>query len=96
MSLYQEAYGYTMLRVFVDGFELWLGLLIVLMIVAVVRGAGRWVPRAALLSGAVFFLGFGLMNPDGWVADRNIDRFAADRQARHRLPRRPRPGRRPR
>jgi hypothetical protein len=23
----------------------------------------------------VFFLAFGLMNPDGWVAQRNIDRF---------------------
>ena len=75
MSLYQDAYGYTVLRVFVDGFELWLGLLIVLMIAAIVRGGGSWVPRAALLSGALFFLGFGLMNPDGWVAQRNIDRF---------------------
>ncbi len=26
MSLYQDAFGYTVLRVFVDGFELWLGL----------------------------------------------------------------------
>jgi len=75
MSLYQDAYGYTVLRVFVDGFELWLGLLIVLMIAAIVRGGGKWVPRAALLTGAVFFLAFGLMNPDGWVAERNIDRF---------------------
>lgn len=75
MSLYQDAYGYTVLRVFVDGFELWLGLLIVLMIAAIVGLAGRWVPRAALLSGAVFFLAFGLMNPDGWVANRNIERF---------------------
>ncbi|MFC7489840.1 MULTISPECIES: DUF4153 domain-containing protein [unclassified Knoellia] len=75
MSLYQEAYGYTVTRVFVDGFELWLGLLIVLMIAAIVRGSGRWVPRAALLTGALFFLGFGLMNPDGWVAQRNIERF---------------------
>ncbi|WP_353952809.1 DUF4153 domain-containing protein [Knoellia sp. S7-12] len=75
MSLYQDAYGFTVLRVFVDGFELWLGLLIVLMIAAIVRGSGKWVPRAALLSGALFFLGFGLMNPDGFVAQRNIDRF---------------------
>lgn len=77
MSLYQEAYGYTVLRVFVDGFELWLGLLILFMMVAIFRLKGTWVPRAALLSGAAFFLGFGLMNPDGWVAERNIDRFHA-------------------
>ncbi len=75
MSLYQDAYGYTVLRVFVDGFELWLGLLIVMMIAAIVGLAGKWVPRAALLTGALFFLAFGLMNPDGWVAQRNIDRF---------------------
>ena len=75
MSLYQDAYGYTVLRVFVDGFELWLGLLIVLMIAAIVGLAGKWVPRAALLTGALFFLAFGLMNPDGWVAQQNIDRF---------------------
>lgn len=75
MSLYQEAYGYTVLRVFVDGFELWLGLLLVLVIVSIVRLKGTWLPRAALLSGALFFLGFGLMNPDGWVATKNIERF---------------------
>ena len=77
MSLYQEAYGYTVLRVFVDGFELWLGLIVIFMMVAIVRLKGTWVPRAALLSGALFFLGFGLMNPDAWVATRNIERFAA-------------------
>lgn len=75
MSLYQEAYGYTVLRVFVDGFELWLGLLVVLMIVAILGLKGSWLPRAALISGALFFVGFGLMNPDGWVAGRNIERF---------------------
>ncbi|MFW5472466.1 DUF4153 domain-containing protein [Knoellia sp. CPCC 206450] len=77
MSLYQEAYGYTVLRVFVDGFELWLGLIVAFMMVAIVRLKGTWVPRAALLSGALFFLGFGLLNPDAWVATRNIERFAA-------------------
>ena len=55
MSLYQEAYGYTTLRVLVDGFELWLGLLLVLMVVAVVRGRATWLPRAALLSGALSY-----------------------------------------
>ncbi len=80
MSLYQDAFGYTVLRVFVDGFELWLGTVVVLLLV-VVRAAvcRRWVPRAVLVAGAVFTLGFAAMNPDAWVADRNIDRYEAGR-----------------
>ena len=75
MSLYQEAFGYTVLRVFVDGFELWLGLVVVFLLVAGVRLSGRWVARAVLVSAALFALGFVAMNPDAWVAARNIDRF---------------------
>ncbi len=77
MSLYQEAYGYTVLRVFVDGFELWLGLVVALLLAGVVRLRGSWIPRAVLVSAAVFALGFAAMNPDAWVAGRNIDRFEA-------------------
>ena len=77
MSLYQDAFGYTVLRVFVDGFELWLGLVVVFLLVAGVRLSGWWVPRAVLVSAAVFALGFAAMNPDAWVAGRNIDRFDA-------------------
>ena len=79
MSLYQEAYGYTVLRVFVDGFELWLGLVITLLLIAGIRLSGRWLARAVLISVAVFTIGFVAMNPDAWVADRNIDRFEAGR-----------------
>ena len=77
MSLYQDALGYTVLRVFVDGFELWLGLVVVMLLVAGVRLSGWWVPRAVLLSGVAFTVGFAAMNPAAWVADRNIDRFEA-------------------
>ncbi len=79
MSLYQEAFGYTVLRVFVDGFELWLGLVVVFLLVAGIRLSGWWVPRAVLVSAAVFALGFAAMNPDAWVAARNIDRYDAGR-----------------
>ena len=77
MSLYQDAFGYTVLRVFVDGFELWLGLVVVFLIIAGVRLSGWWVPRAVLVSAAVFTLAFAAMNPDAWVAGRNIDRYEA-------------------
>lgn len=75
MNVYQDAYGFTVLRVLVDAFELWMGLLLVLVIVAGIRMSSAWLPRAALLSGAVFVLVIGLANPEAWVAERNIDRF---------------------
>ncbi|MGL5818498.1 MAG: DUF4153 domain-containing protein, partial [Phycicoccus sp.] len=77
MSLYQEAFGYTVLRVWVDGFEAWLGLVVVFVLVGAVRLSWSWVPRAVLVSGAAFALGFAAMNPDAWVANRNIDRHQA-------------------
>ena len=77
MDLYQQAYGFTVLRVLVDAFELWLGLLVVLVIVAGVRLSGWWLPRAALISAALFLLVGGLVNPEAWVAQQNIDRYPA-------------------
>jgi signal transduction histidine kinase len=77
MSLYQEAFGYTVLRVFVDGLELWLGLVVVMLLIAGVRLQARWLARAVLVSAALFTLAFAAMNPDAWVAQRNIERAEA-------------------
>jgi hypothetical protein len=75
MGVYQEAYGFTVLRVLVDAFEVWLGVLVVLVLVAGVRLSGSWLPRAALASGAALLLVIGLANPEAWVAQQNIERY---------------------
>ncbi|KAE8765164.1 DUF4173 domain-containing protein [Georgenia thermotolerans] len=77
MAVYQQAFGYTVLRVLVDAFELWLGLLVVLVMAAGVRWSGAWLPRAALVSGAGLLLAVGLANPEAWVAQQNIARYHA-------------------
>src|SRR5205814_1614835 len=46
MALYEQAYGWTRLRVLVGAVELWLGLLFVLVLVAGVRLRAGWLPRA--------------------------------------------------
>ncbi|MFJ3205343.1 DUF4173 domain-containing protein [Streptomyces sp. NPDC086989] len=74
MDLYVEAYGLTRLRVSVAAMELWLGLVIVLIMAAGVFGA-RWLPRAVAGSAAAAVLAFGLLSPDGMVAERNVARF---------------------
>ncbi|MFB6582717.1 DUF4173 domain-containing protein [Streptomyces sp. NPDC056402] len=77
MDLYVEAYGLTRLRVSVAAMELWLGLVIVLIMAAGLFG-GRWLARAFAASAAAAVLAFGLLSPDGMIAERNVARFEAD------------------
>ncbi|MGW2276360.1 DUF4153 domain-containing protein [Streptomyces yangpuensis] len=79
MDLYVDAYGLTRLRVSVAAMELWLGLVIVLIMAAGVFGA-RWLPRAVAGSAAAAVLAFGLLSPDGMVAEQNVARFEKDQK----------------
>ncbi|MCP2279439.1 DUF4153 domain-containing protein [Nocardia amikacinitolerans] len=75
MWTYQQAYGFTVLRVLVEAFELWLGLMYVLVLAAVLRLRRAWLPRAALGTAFATLLVLALLNPERLVADRNIDRW---------------------
>ena len=75
MHVYQQAYGFTTLRLFVDVFEGWLGFVVLAVAVLGVAGLARWLPRVALVSAAVALLGLAAVNPEAWVAERNIDRW---------------------
>ncbi len=77
MNLYQQAYGFTRLRLLVDAFEGWLGLVVLAVLVAGVGLRGWWLPRMALLSGAAVLLALAIANPDAWIARHNIDRYQA-------------------
>ncbi|WUP01942.1 DUF4173 domain-containing protein [Streptomyces sp. NBC_00272] len=74
MDLYVDEYGLTRLRVSVAAMELWLGLVIVLIMAAGVFGTRR-LPRAVAGSAAAAVLAFGLLSPDGMVAEKNVARF---------------------
>jgi two-component system sensor histidine kinase BaeS len=77
MDLYQQAYGFTRLRLLVDAFEGWLGLVVLAVLVAGVGLRGGWLPRMALLSGATVLLALAVANPDAWIARHNIERYHA-------------------
>ncbi|MFE0603483.1 DUF4173 domain-containing protein [Streptomyces sp. NPDC058892] len=79
MDLYVDAYGLTRLRVSVAAMELWLGLVIVLIMAAGLFGA-RWLPRAVAAGAAAAVMVFGLLSPDGMVAERNVARFETDQK----------------
>lgn len=75
MHVYEEAYGFTRLRLLVSVFEGWLGLVVLLVLVAGIRLRGRWLPRAVVLTGAGALLALAALNPDGYVAERNVERY---------------------
>ncbi|WP_329206723.1 DUF4173 domain-containing protein [Streptomyces sp. NBC_00683] len=73
MDLYVDAFGLTRLRISVAAVELWLGVVLVLILAAGVFGA-RLLPRAVAVSAAVGVLAFGLLSPDGLIAEQNVQR----------------------
>ncbi|WP_433722703.1 DUF4153 domain-containing protein [Nocardia sp. CA-129566] len=75
MWTYQQAYGFTVMRLLVEVCELWLGLVYLLMIAAALRLDGSWVPRAAIGTAMATLLSLSVLNPEGIVAERNIDRW---------------------
>lgn len=75
LSLYQDAYGLTRMRLLVDVFEGWLGLLLLAVLVAGTTLRAAWFARFALLSGACAVVGVVAINPDAWIAAHNIDRY---------------------
>ncbi|MFJ1706161.1 DUF4153 domain-containing protein [Kitasatospora sp. NPDC088346] len=72
MQIYVDAFGLTRLRISVAAVELWLGVVFALIIVAVVLGSQRWLPRAVVLSAVVGTAVLGLSSPDAWIAEQNV------------------------
>ncbi|WP_280491383.1 DUF4153 domain-containing protein [Nocardia asiatica] len=79
MWTYQQAYGFTVLRLLVEACELWLGLVYVLVIVAVVRLRRAWLPRAVLGTAMATLLVLAVLDPERLIAEKNIDRWQQGR-----------------
>ncbi|HEY6747548.1 MAG TPA: DUF4173 domain-containing protein [Mycobacteriales bacterium] len=76
MHTYEQAYGFTRLRVLVSVAEAWLGSVLLLVLAAGVRLRGRRLPEAAVAAAVAALLGLAAANPDGLIADRNVARYA--------------------
>jgi hypothetical protein len=74
LGLYEETYGATRLRLLAGANILWLGAVLALVLAALATdGAGR-LPRAVVLVSACGAVAFAAINPDGWIADRAVER----------------------
>jgi Domain of unknown function (DUF4173) len=75
MYTYQQVYSFTGERVFVMGFEIMLGVVFLLVLAAGIRLQGAWLPRATVGLAVVLLLTLAVMNPEEYVAKRNIARY---------------------
>jgi hypothetical protein len=74
LGLYEDAYGFTVARLVGHAATLWIGAVIALVLAA---GALRatWLPQALVALTAAALFAFSLVNPEGWVAERNVERY---------------------
>jgi two-component system, OmpR family, sensor histidine kinase BaeS len=76
MTLYEDAYGLTMLRLYVVVFAAWLGLALLLVgaLLVGVRRDQAWFPGVASLSLLGVLLALNIVNPEAVVARHNLTR----------------------
>lgn len=75
LRLYESAFGLTRARIAAEAFALWLGgTFALLFILGALRRAAQ-LPRVLLGWAAVALVLFSLADPDGRIADRNVERW---------------------
>lgn len=75
MYLYEEAFGFTQLRVYTHVFMLWLGVLFGFFVLAVFRLRMNIFSLGVVLAVIGYLMTLNVMNVDRYIADRNIARY---------------------
>ena len=76
LALYEDAFGFTRLRLFVHLVILWLAGIFVIVMGAGAMSRGSRAARFVIGFSAVALTTFGFLNPDRMIAERNVDRYA--------------------
>jgi Domain of unknown function (DUF4173) len=75
LALYEEAYGFTRLRIGVHALLLFGGALFVLVIAALASDRRDWLARATAVLAALAALAFWVGDPDRRIAAHNVERY---------------------
>jgi hypothetical protein len=80
MELYEDAFGFTHLRVYVHVFILWLGGLFLVFLMSLFRLKRNVFSLGILIAAIGFLTTLNILNIDGYIAERNINRYLNGRQ----------------
>ena len=76
LYLYEQAYGFTALRLYSHMFVVFLAVIFVLLLIKILR---NWAEHTfvfpAFIAAVLFLAGLNLFNPDAFIARQNLDRF---------------------
>ena len=72
ITVYTAEYGLTRLRLLVFCCECWFVLVLLLVLAAGRSLRASWLPRVAIAAGVAALLGLTVANPDGMIAERNL------------------------
>lgn len=82
LSLYEEAFGFTMLRLYSHVFAAWIAL-VFLFLAAEIGGvwrSRRWLVGATIASAATVLLAMNVVNPESLVVSLNVDHAGTTHQ----------------
>lgn len=74
LRLYQEAYGWTELRLYVIATILLLGIVLTALVVALVTDRVRWIGHAIIVTGLAVGLGLNVVGPARFITEQNVAR----------------------
>lgn len=76
MALYEQAFGWTVLRIHVAAFEVWLAVVLLLCAAAWLLRRTDLVGRGVVLAAGAALLALNLASPDALAASANVGRYA--------------------
>jgi hypothetical protein len=77
MWLYEQAYGYTQLRLYTHGFMIWLAVVLGLFLLALLRDRPRLFALGSFGSALVFLALLNIANPDALIVRENVAHYQA-------------------
>jgi hypothetical protein len=77
MWLYEEAYGFTHLRLYTHTFMIWLALALLLCLAALIADRPHWLSFGGMASAFVILALLTLANPEAIIVQANVARFQA-------------------
>ena len=78
MLLYEQAYGYTQLRLYTQGFMIWLVVVLGLFLLGLLRDRPRVFVLGSFVAALVGLALLNIVNPDAMIVRENVARYQAD------------------